>query len=229
MYGDGSSGRSYEANMTAAIRNYSAALIDAQKVEESSGGQDRTCVGGSSHGSTEVLYRLHASRFKVLLLAIRRANDERDFAELEAFRIASEAWFDDSNQSATTTGIRAKTWDVLAGMLFLSTISYWSMPFAKNFPLNSTLKHVVLIVTTSDTISALAQCRIDVPMFHRAAYRIAQAFNFAPAFHDPDCNFSRGSMQAVPATKSYRIRGLGTGSCAESAAVVITSLFEKRR
>ena len=77
--------------------------------------------------------------------------------------------------------------------------------------------------------SALAQCRINIPLFHRAAYRIAQAFNWAPAFHDPDCDFSLGSTRSVPATKSYRIRGLNTGSCAESAAFVMGTLFEKRR
>ena len=98
--------------MTEAIRNYAAALIDAQKIEQSSGSYDRTCVGGSSHGSTEVLYRLHASRFKVLLSAIRRMKEERELAELEAFRITSVTWYDD--QSSYSNEIRGKTWDVFA-------------------------------------------------------------------------------------------------------------------
>ena len=55
-------------------------------------------------------------------------------------------------------------------------------------------------------------------MFHRAAYRLAQAFNYAPLFHDPDaCDLNIGSKQAVPVMKGYRVRGLDTGSCAESA------------
>mmetsp|Transcript_27093 Transcript_27093/g.46183 ORF Transcript_27093/g.46183 Transcript_27093/m.46183 type:complete len:472 (-) Transcript_27093:430-1845(-) len=194
IYSSGSteSGRLYEKIMSDAIRNYSESLAGAREAEKTSGGPDKTCIGGSSHGALECLYRLHSSRFKVLLAAIRRIKEECEIAELEAFRIASLAWFDESNQSST--GVRGQTWDVLA-----------------------------------DCVDALTHCRREIPLFHRAAYRLAQAYSWAPAFHNPDCDLTKGSKQAVPATKSYRIRGLDTESCAESAAVVMTTLFEKRR
>jgi len=105
--------RSYETIMTTAIRNYSKAFAGAQKAEQSSGGPDKSCIGGSSHGALECLYRLHASRFKVLVSAIRRVREECELAELEAFRITSVAWFDESNQSSSD-GVRGNTWDIFA-------------------------------------------------------------------------------------------------------------------
>jgi hypothetical protein len=107
--------RLYETVMNESILNYSKALADAQKVEQSSGGNDKIHTGGSSHGGAlEGLYRLHASRFKVLLSAVRRASNECEQAELESFRIASAMWFDKSNESSSVTGVRGKTWDILA-------------------------------------------------------------------------------------------------------------------
>jgi hypothetical protein len=106
--------RLYETVMNESILNYSKALAEAQKAEQSSGGPDKTHTGGSSHGALECLYRLHASRFKVLLSAIRRAPDECEHAESESFRIASAKWFDKSNESSSATGVRGKTWDILA-------------------------------------------------------------------------------------------------------------------
>ena len=109
----GGSVRAYEPIMAEAIRNYSEAYSDAKKTETSSSWTPDK-LGGSSHGSLECLYRLHASRFKVLLSAIRRVAGERDLAELEAFRSASIAWFDESNNQSSATGVHDKTWDLLA-------------------------------------------------------------------------------------------------------------------
>eukprot|EP00584_Thalassiosira_punctigera_P019770 CAMPEP_0172566530 /NCGR_PEP_ID=MMETSP1067-20121228/112159_1 /TAXON_ID=265564 ORGANISM="Thalassiosira punctigera, Strain Tpunct2005C2" /NCGR_SAMPLE_ID=MMETSP1067 /ASSEMBLY_ACC=CAM_ASM_000444 /LENGTH=94 /DNA_ID=CAMNT_0013357667 /DNA_START=171 /DNA_END=452 /DNA_ORIENTATION=- len=94
--------------MADAMRNYSEAFAGAQKSEQISGGPDKSCIGGSSHGALECLYRIHASRLKVLVSAIRRAKEECELAELEAYRIASVTWFDESNQSST--GVRGKIW-----------------------------------------------------------------------------------------------------------------------
>jgi hypothetical protein len=105
--------RLYESVMNKSMVNYSKALADALKAERSSGGADKTHTGGSSHGALECVYRLHASRFKVLLSAVRRAPSEHERAELESLRIASTMWFDKSNESSAT-GIRDKTWDALA-------------------------------------------------------------------------------------------------------------------
>ena len=104
--------RAYETAMIEAITNYSASLHDAQKVEKAGGGNDNKS-GGSSHGSREVLYRLHASRLKVLLSAIRQAPDVRRLAETEAYIITSTSWFDDSNKlESSTVPIRDNTWDI---------------------------------------------------------------------------------------------------------------------
>jgi len=113
--GDQSS-RLYETTMHDAIVNYAKASTEAQAAEKASGGgPDKSCLGGSSHGAMEYLYRLHASRFKVLLSAIKRAREECELAELEAFRITSVKWFDESNESSSSSfGVRGKTWDVFA-------------------------------------------------------------------------------------------------------------------
>ncbi|KAL7552882.1 hypothetical protein ACHAWF_016144, partial [Thalassiosira exigua] len=169
--------RVYETYMTDAIKNYSEAFRDSNRSNLS---MDK--VGGSSHGAFECLYRLHAARFKVLLSAVRRVKGECELAEVEAFRIASLSWFDESNNRSPACDTRGRTWDVYA-----------------------------------DCVDAFTHCRREIPLFHRAAYRLAQAYNWAPAFHDPDCDLILGSKQAVPAIKCYRIRGLDTGSCAESA------------
>jgi len=107
-----SGSRMYEAVMVDAISNYFKAYTEAKKAELTNGSSDTT-KGGSSHGALECLYRLHASRFKILLYAVKRAKEECDLAEQEAFRVTSTAWFDESNQSATT-GVRGKTWDIFS-------------------------------------------------------------------------------------------------------------------
>ena len=215
------SARLYETTMTDAIHNYSEALVGARQAEKSNGRvTDNTQIGGSSHGALECLYRLHASRFKALLNAICRAKAERELAELEAHRIISISWFDKSNQSSSDE-VRDKTWDIFADCVDGET-QCTDCLFST---LQASLSCLILIVWKT----ALSHCRRDTPFFHRAAYRLAQAYSWAPAFHDPDCDLTLGSKQAVPAIKSYRIRGLDTGSCAVSAAVVMETLFEKKR
>ena len=49
--------------------------------------------GGSSHGLIELIYRLHASRFKVLLTAAKTPKEDRKVAISEAVRIAEKYWF----------------------------------------------------------------------------------------------------------------------------------------
>ena len=82
----------------------------------------------------------------------------------------------------------------------------------------------------SDIVAALAQCRIDHSFFHRSVYRHAQALMWAPIFCDPVAGRAEGSLGTVPATRSYHIRGLNNATnAASSAAVVMSSLFEKKR
>eukprot|EP00986_Skeletonema_menzelii_P020752 scaffold32200_cov148-Skeletonema_menzelii.AAC.5 len=186
--------RMYETMMTAAIENYAAALGDAQKAEKAGGGQDNK-NGGSSHGSREVLYRLHATRFKALLSAIRQAADERGLAETEACRISSTSWFDDSNKLQTSDDdIRHNIWDLYV-----------------------------------DCVQGLSSCRKGISYFHRAAYRLAQALHWAPAFHDPCFSLHTGSIESIPSSKRERISELDKNSFAECAASVIGTLFDKKR
>lgn len=85
-------------------------------------------------------------------------------------------------------------------------------------------------VVFADIVSALAQCRIEQPYFHRSVYRHAQALMWAPVFYDPDAGIADGSLVWVPATKSHLLRGLNsTMPCVNSAEVVISPLFEKKR
>jgi hypothetical protein len=70
---------------------------------------------------------------------------------------------------------------------------------------------------------------VESPQFHRAAYRLAQAYNYAPLFDNPSCDLTVGSRQIVPPIKSYRISGLSSSFCSESAANVIAKLFDKKR
>lgn len=186
--------RLYETLMNESILNYFKAFTDAQKAEQSSGGRDKSHTGGSSHGSLECLYRLHASRFKVLLSAVRRSPHECELAESEALHISSSVWFDKSNDSSSVIGVRGKIWDILA-----------------------------------DCVDAFNNCRVESPQFHRSLYRLAQAYNFGPLFDNPNCDLTLGSIQIVPPIKSYRISGLSSSYCSESAANVIAKLFDKKR
>ena len=82
----------------------------------------------------------------------------------------------------------------------------------------------------ADVVSALSQCRIEQPFFHRSVYRYAQALMWAPVFDNPETGFGPGSLGTVPATKSYLIRGLNNATpCANSAEVIMACLFEKKR
>lgn len=82
----------------------------------------------------------------------------------------------------------------------------------------------------SDTVAALAQCRLDHSFFHRSVYRHAQALMWAPVLCDPLGGLRKGSLGEVPATRAFKIRGLNYSThAADSGAAVIGSLFEKKR
>lgn len=82
----------------------------------------------------------------------------------------------------------------------------------------------------ADVVSSLAQCRLEQPFFHRSVYRYAQALMWAPVFDNPSTGYGPGSLGTVPATKSYLVRGLNNATpCANSAEVIMATLFEKKR
>lgn len=80
----------------------------------------------------------------------------------------------------------------------------------------------------SDIVSGLAQCRMDQSFFHRSVYRHAQALMWSPILYDLSC--TEGSLDSVPATRSFQIRGLNSSTpVSHSAEIVMSSLFDKKR
>jgi hypothetical protein len=112
--GDPPESRYYETVLTHALQTYSSALADARLREQSIGGHGKSETGGSSHGSLEVFYRIHACRFKVLLASIRRVNEEQELAEREALRITNAVWFGDCSSLQTSSDIRTQIWGVFS-------------------------------------------------------------------------------------------------------------------
>jgi hypothetical protein len=184
--------RQYEVFMRRSIEAYSKALKQA-KAFDSDGRNLPEENGGSAHGSTEVLYRLHATRLKCLIGALSYREEEQQEAELEALRLTEPFWYLQPNTHGSS--VRDRVWAVLA-----------------------------------DVVAALAQCRLSQPYFHRSVYRHAQALMWAPVLHDSVGERSTGSLGTVPATKAFLLRGLNNATnAAESAAVIINSLFDKKR
>ena len=152
-------------------------------------------MGGSSHGIQEIIYRLHASRFKVLLAAVKNKCSEREYFEHEGLQISQKHMFEESSIDINEEkNVREKVWLILA-----------------------------------DVVSAMAFCRRENSFFHRSVYRHAQALMWAPIFHDPETALGQGSLCTVPANKSYHLRGLSGESCANSAEVVMSIIFDKKR
>lgn len=169
----------------------------AQKYEKEHGKMLDSQGGGSAHGIVELIYRLHASRFKILLCAIRKSKDERDLAETEALEMTEAYWFEqpkDSSIEGKVQNTRERIWSVLA-----------------------------------DIVESMVYCRREQAFFHRSIYRHAQALLWAPLFHDPNGSIHDGSFAVIPANKSYRLRGLSSGSCAKCAGARLYSLFDKKR
>lgn len=181
--------------MATALELYSKALSQARKIEED-GGYLVEQAGGSAHGSTEVLYRLVASRLKCLIDAVSSHEDELELAEMEALRLTEKYWVkkpECGEDGLKEKHIRDRVWMVLA-----------------------------------DIVDGLAQCRQIQPFFHRSVYRHAQALMWSPALNDPLSR--KGSLDMVPATRSFQIRGLNNSTpAANSAEVVMSALFDKKR
>ncbi len=178
------------------MSSYNKALLAAKRYEKEHGHLDSQ-GGGSAHGIHEMIYRLHASRLKILLRAVRKSKDERTMAEIEALKLTEMYWYEESNDrniDRKVKEVRERVWAVLA-----------------------------------DIVDCMVYCRREQTFFHRSVYRHAQALLWAPLFHDPDGAVNKGSNGVVPAYKSYKLRGLSSGSCAASAEVILNSLFDKKR
>lgn len=104
--------RQFELHMKEALRCYRAAHDEEPDSETGE-------AGGSSHGSTEVFYRLHASRLKCLIAAGSASEDERDEAEREALRLCELHWFNTPGDldSIESTPVRERVWNVLTDIV----------------------------------------------------------------------------------------------------------------
>ena len=172
--------------------SYSTALKQAEAIENDLGFDGQN--GGSAHGYTEVLYRLHASRLKCLISAASHNGDELQLAEAESLRL-TEGYFyskQDTESPPESKDDRDRIWNVLC-----------------------------------DIVSALVQCRLNHSFFHGSVYRHAQALMWAPILCDPSSK--EGSLGTVPIHRSCHLRGLDASHAANSAGVVMSSLFDKKR
>lgn len=97
--------------------------MEQAKDIESDGGFVVGQQGGSSHGSTEVLYRMQASRLKCLISAVSQDENSMEAAEAEALRLTERNWFKEpeGNEVAIeSTNTRDRVWlvftDVVTGL-----------------------------------------------------------------------------------------------------------------
>eukprot|EP00536_Pseudo-nitzschia_multiseries_P002255 jgi/Psemu1/251486/estExt_Genewise1Plus.C_300056 len=109
--------RLYEQHTSAAMLIYQRALSEATKLEDA--GSQLLDSGGSGHGSTELLYRLHASRLKCLIRAVSRKEEERDEAVLEALRLTEKHRFKelDFPVEALESSLNERIWIVFADIV----------------------------------------------------------------------------------------------------------------
>lgn len=99
--------------MSLAFQAYASSLKEATADEKN--GLLIEENGGSSHGSMEVLYRLHASRLKCLIAAVDRAEDTIAEFEAEALRLTECHWFVEPVEKPDT--LRSRLWSVLTDVV----------------------------------------------------------------------------------------------------------------
>ena len=97
--------------MSSALKSFSESLRQAIE-HEKEGELLVEQQGGSSHGSTEVLYRLHAARLKCHTTAVAYCDSEIELAELEALRLTESFRFTDQSIDDKRT-TRDRVWDVV--------------------------------------------------------------------------------------------------------------------
>ncbi len=108
--------RIYEQYMSEAMSVYANALAEAIKLEDA-GTQLPDQAGGSNHGSTEILYRLHASRLKCLIRAVSRNEEEREEAQLEALRLTENYRFKPLGDNTMVKDPKERRWAVFADVV----------------------------------------------------------------------------------------------------------------
>ena len=82
----------------------------------------------------------------------------------------------------------------------------------------------------ANVIASLVFCRNDNSYFHRSVYRHAQALCWSPRILYDDEWKKQGSLTVLPPHKAASLRGCNSGMpCVESAASVLSVLFDKKR
>lgn len=104
--------------MVKSLHAYHSSLREAKKLEAANE-LVAEGSGGSSHGSCEVLYRLHASRLKCLIRAVARCQDDREQAEIEALRLTEAYWHSviEQTHAGQEEHIRDRVWNVLVDVV----------------------------------------------------------------------------------------------------------------
>jgi hypothetical protein len=108
--------RRYEYHMAKAIDAYAMSIAYANKIKKE-GGFIAEHNGGSAHGVSEAVYRLHATRLKCLISAVVRPEDERELAELEALRLVECHWFQVADDEEPAPTMRQRVWKVLVDVV----------------------------------------------------------------------------------------------------------------
>jgi len=108
--------RAYERHMKQALQDYVASYKEARAIDDD-GGLGEIHGGGSSHGLTEIFYRIHASRLKCLLSAVSQREIDRDVAESEALRLTMSHWFHTPSSDVEGCDTRGRVWAVLADVV----------------------------------------------------------------------------------------------------------------
>ena len=107
--------RRYEYSMRHALQAYADSFEHGLKLEKE-GVLGAEQQGGSSHGATEVQYRLHATRLKCLINALKHNEQERDAAEAECLRLVEKHFWSKSPPDPTGT-VRDRAWNVLTDLV----------------------------------------------------------------------------------------------------------------
>ena len=66
--------------------------------------------GGSTNGLVEYSYRLHASRLKMLIAAVKKPSSERKAALMEASRLLEHFWFDANHDTIFDDSEYQQSW-----------------------------------------------------------------------------------------------------------------------
>ena len=240
--------------MGKAISVYAKALAEATKLEEA-GSSLPDQAGGSCHGSTELLYRLHASRLKCLIRAVSRNENEREQAELEALRLTEKYPFKNpdvegnklgsENPDAEGNALGNKNPDGEGNKLGSENPDGEGYKLGNENPDGEGDKlgnenldaegnalgndpRERLWKVFADIVDGLVECRQLKPFFHRSVFRHAQALMWSPVILDPSS--SKTSKDIVPAEFGSQIQSLDCSKpAAFSAEDVISTLFDKKR